>query len=254
MNKIDYRHHYILVVDTETANTFRNGKQLDTSSALVYDCGFAVIDTRGNVYETYSFVNTDVFEVDTLMNTAYYANKIPLYWYGIDNGSRIKADTYTIRKVMLEVMERYRINEVCAHNARFDVSVLNSTIRYTSKSKVRYWFPYGVEIWDSMKMARSVIHKMATYRKFCEKNDLLTATGRLPTSAENLYRFIIKDPTFEEAHTGLEDVTIESQIIIYCYRQKKKMDKVLYSARDNEITEFQKKLLTNLRTCGIIRV
>ena len=254
MNKIDYRHHYILVVDTETANTFSDGKKLDYSSGLVYDCGFAVVDTKGRVYETYSFVNSDIFGIDVLMQSAYYANKIPLYWHGLDDGSRIMADTYTIRQTMLAVMEKYRISEVCAHNARFDVAVLNSTIRYTTKSKIRYWFPYGVEIWDSMKMARSVIHKMATYRKFCEKHGLLTATGRLPTSAENLYRFIIKDPSFEEDHTGLEDVTIESKIIIYCYRQKKQMTKVLYPAKDNEITEFQKKFLTNLRTCGIIRV
>lgn len=254
MDKIDYRHHYILVVDTETANTFSDGKKLDYSSGLVYDCGFAVVDTKGRVYETYSFVNSDIFGIDVLMQSAYYANKIPLYWYGLDNGSRIMADTYTIRQTMLAVMEKYRINEVCAHNARFDVAVLNSTIRYTTKSKIRYWFPYGVEIWDSMKMARSVIHKMATYRKFCEKNDLLTATGRLSTTAENLYRFITKNVEFVEAHTGLEDVSIEMQIIFYCYRQHKKMDKVLYPVKNNEITEFQKNLLTNLRKYATIRM
>ena len=76
MNKIDYRHHYILVVDTETANTFSDGKKLDYSSGLVYDCGFAVVDTKGNVYETFSFVNSDIFGIDVLMQSAYYANKI----------------------------------------------------------------------------------------------------------------------------------------------------------------------------------
>ena len=79
-----------------------------------------------------------------------------------------------------------------------------------------------------MKMARDVIHKMPTYRRFCEENNLLTKNGRLPTTAENLYRFIIKDPNFKESHTGLEDVQIEREILFYCFRQHKKMRKGLW--------------------------
>jgi hypothetical protein len=79
-----------------------------------------------------------------------------------------------------------------------------------------------------MKMARDVILKMPTYRTFCENHGLLTKNGRLSASAENLYRFIIKDPNFIESHTGLEDVQIERQILWYCLRQKKKMRKKLW--------------------------
>lgn len=55
----DKRRHYILVVDTETANTLtetdENGKAaMDMSCVLVYDCGWAVVDTKGNIYETAS--------------------------------------------------------------------------------------------------------------------------------------------------------------------------------------------------------
>lgn len=230
MNKIDRRRHYILIVDTETANTMRDDSGwLDTSSTLVYDCGWAVMDTRGNIYRTRSFVNRDIFVYEReLMASAYYANKIPIYLEGIKDGSRIMADTYEIWKCMMEDMEEYGITEVCAHNARFDYNSLNTLKRWTTKSKFRYWFPYGTEIWDSMKMARSVIHNMPTYRKFCEEHGLLTANGRLSTTAENLYRFIIKDPYFEESHTGLEDVMIEAQIVAYCYRQHKAMKKKLF--------------------------
>ena len=79
-----------------------------------------------------------------------------------------------------------------------------------------------------MKMARSVMHKMPTYRKFCEANGYITKSGQLSATAENLYRFIIKDTTFEESHTGLEDVEIEIQIMLYCFRQHKPMRKKLY--------------------------
>ena len=78
-------------------------------------------------------------------------------------------------------------------------------------------------------MARDVILKMPTYRRFWERHGLLTANGRLSASAENLYRFILKDPTFVESHTALEDVMIEKEILAYCYKQHKAMRKKLYA-------------------------
>ena len=230
MNKIDYRRHYVLVLDTETANTARteDGK-LATSSVLMYDCGWSNVDTKGNVYKEQSFVNRDIFVYEReLMDSAYYGWKIPQYVEDLRNGKRKMASTYEIRKAMLADMELYHITEVVAHNARFDRDALDTIQRWTTKSKYRYWFPYGTEIWDTMKMARDVIHKMPTYRRFCEEHGFLTANGRLSATAENLYRFIIKDPTFVESHTGLEDVQIEREIMFYCFRQHKKMRKGLY--------------------------
>ena len=230
MNKIDYRRHYVLVLDTETANTARTADgKLDTSSVLMYDCGWSIVDTKGNVYKEQSFVNRDIFVYEReLMQSAYYGWKIPRYVEDLRNGKRKMASTYEIRKAMLADMELYHITEVVAHNARFDRDALDTIQRWTTKSKYRYWFPYGTEIWDTMKMARDVIHKMPTYRRFCEENGFLTANGRLSATAENLYRFIIKDPTFVESHTGLEDVQIEREIMFYCFRQHKKMRKGLY--------------------------
>lgn len=230
MNKIDRRRHYILVLDTETANTLMNPDgSMDMNSVLVYDCGWQVIDTHGTVYERASYINSDIFYKEReLMLSAYYAQKIPMYEQQIKEGSRTVANTYQIRKAMCDTITKWGIKEVAAHNARFDYNALNIIQRYTTKSKYRYWFPYGIEIWDTMKMAKSVILQMPTYRKFCEANGFMTKTGKLSCTAENLYRFIIKDPTFVEAHTGLEDVEIESQILAYCYRQHKKMSKKLF--------------------------
>ena len=233
MQKIDRRRHYILVLDTETANTLllEDGR-MDMSSVLMYDAGWQVMDTRGNVYCKRSYVNSDIFIHEAeLMQSAYYAKKIPRYKQEIAEGKRILANTYTIHKVMMQDFQEYEIKEVCAHNARFDLTSLNNIERWTTKSKWRYWFPYGTIWWDSMKMAQSVIGKMPTYRKFCEEHGYLTKTGRLSMTAENLYRFITKNPDFQESHTGLEDVEIEAQIVIYCYRQKKAMKKLLFEDR-----------------------
>lgn len=221
MEKIDHRRNYILVIDTETANSLED--------PLVYDCGFAVVDKWGTVYEAHSFVNRDVFVYEReLMKTAYYAKKIPQYMEDLRNGKRTMANFYEIKKAVDTVIKKYEIKAVCAHNARFDVNSLNDTQRYLTKSKYRYFFPRGVEIWDSMLMAQTVICKMPTYRKFCEENGYTYGNGQLRKTAEILYRFISGNADFVENHTGLEDVLIEKEIVKYCYRQHKSMRKVLY--------------------------
>lgn len=229
--RIDKRHNYVLVLDTETANTLidENGKTIMTD-VLFYDCGFGVYDTAGNKYEEFSFVNRDIFVYERdLMRSAYYANKIPQYVEEIRSGKRVMSDTWSIRRAMLEVMKKYDIHTVVAHNAQFDYRALNNTLRYVSKFHCS-WFPYGtVEWWDTLKMCRSVLFKMPTYIEFCEENNLLTATGKPRATAEVVYAYITHNPDFKEEHTGLEDVNIEAEIMHYCYRQHKPMNKVLYS-------------------------
>lgn len=258
IDKIDRRRHYVLVVDTETANTItKDDGKLDMSNVLVYDCGWQVVDTHGNVYTEASYVNRDIFVYERdLMQSAYYAHKIPQYTEDIRAGRRIMADTYEIRQAMLADMEKFGITEVAAHNAHFDLNALNKTQRYVTKSKFRYWFPYGTKIWDTMRMANSVICKMPSYTKFCEKHDLLNNQGKPSKSAENLWRFITQNPDFKESHTGLEDVTIEAQIMAYCFRQHKHIDKELFNKQEDREppTPFQKALSASMREIPMLRV
>lgn len=249
--KIDRRRHYILVVDIETANTLRgaNPNSPDMKNVLVYDCGFAVVDKSGNIYERFSYVNEDIFfQCEDLMKTAYYAKKIPLYLQGIAEGVHEVADTLTIRRRMLEVMDKYRINTVAAFNCRFDLNGLNQTCRYVSRSALRFWFPPDTKFWCIMRMAK-VITAMPTYTRFCYANGFLTNSGRPRKTAETLWRFLASDPEFVESHTGLEDVDIEVQIMAYCFRRHKKMVKEAFNNPRNYIepTPFQHQIMKNLR-------
>ena len=230
MEKIDRHHVYGIVLDTETANTIQNENGLDMSNVLFYDLGFQLVDSHGRTYgKKFSFVNSDIFTHEAeLMQSAYYAKKIPQYRADLASGKRILANTYEIRKALVDIINKYDCKFVCAHNARFDYNSLNNTQRWTTKSRFRYFLPYGLEWWDTLKMARSVMGKMPTYQRFCTENGYTTKTGKPRFTAEICYRFITKDNTFVESHTGLEDVEIETEILRYCHRQHKPMKKKLW--------------------------
>lgn len=228
-NRIDRRIKYMAVVDTETCPIDKDLLQVLPSNMWTYDFGFAIVDKRGNVYETFSFINADIFLGEReLMQSAYYANKIPQYWEDIKAGRRILTSFYNIRKTFFEVLEKYEVEEVYAHNMRFDYGTLNVTQRWLTKSQYRYFFPKKYVICDTLKMARDVILRMPTYKEFCLENGYVTKNGQLRATAEILFRFIKKDNDFVESHTALEDVLIEKEILAYCYKQHKKMRRVLW--------------------------
>lgn len=232
MNKIDRRKVYGIMLDTETANTLVDADgNLDMFHVLPYDFGFAVIDTKGNIYEKHSYVNSDIFlDEFELMQSAYYSKKIPMYIKDLANGNRTLKTTYEIRTIFCNLIKKYDCKFVVAHNARFDYRACNNVQRWTTKSKYRYFFPKDIEIWDTLKMARDVIAKMPTYKEFCFANGFVTkhATPQPQLSAEVIYRYITNDITFTESHTGLEDVEIEIEIFKYLMRQHKPMRKKLF--------------------------
>jgi hypothetical protein len=227
--KIDRRISYKMVMDTETCPIDKDLEGVDPHNMWTYDIGWAIVDKRGKVYRTRSFLNADIFiDERELMKSAYYSHKIPQYWEDVKNGKRQIKSWYNIRKIFLADLEEFGITECYAHNMRFDYHTTTTTQRWLTKSKYRYFFPKNVEICDTLKMARDVIGKMPTYIKFCEYHGFLTKNGKPQLKAETLYRFITNDPTYIESHTALEDVLIEKEILAYCYRQHKKMRRKLW--------------------------
>ena len=228
---IDRRRKYFIVLDTETCPLDRELEAVTPYNMFVYDIGWAVVDKHGNVYETKSYVNRDIFfDEKELMKSSYYADKLPQYFEDIRSGKRKVATWYAIRNDLVETMKKYRTNIVCAHNARFDDGATKNTQRWLTKSKFRYFFPKGTIIWDSMKMANDVIAKTPTYKEFCFENGFVTnhKTPRPQVKAETLYKYITQNLDFIESHTALEDVMIEKEIVAYCFRKHSKMRKALY--------------------------
>ena len=198
-----------IVLDTETTNSL--------DDPLTYDIGFAVIDEKGKVYESYSFVIAEIFLDKELMKSAYFADKIPQYWQDIKDGKRKLAKLLTVKKILAKVMKENNTNIVIAHNARFDYRSLATTQRFLTSSKYRYFLPYGTEIYCTLKMARQALKNNIEYDNFCWNNHYLTKRGCKRYTAEIIYRFLTAKNDFVESHTGLEDVLIEKEIFSFCF-------------------------------------
>ena len=200
-----------LVLDTETTNTI--------DDPFAYDVGFAVVKATGEVLESHSYVVADIFLDKDLMSSAYFADKIPQYWEEIKNGKRLLRRFKTIKSILRDVVAQYGIRYVVAHNASFDYRSLNYTQRLLTSSKYRYFLPWGVQMWDTLKMARECLGKNEEYRQFCIDNGYTYGKEEKPQlrfTAEIIHRFLTGNLDFVEEHTGLEDVLIEKDILAYC--------------------------------------
>ena len=212
-----------IVGDIETANF--------AEDALAYDVGLAIIDRKGNVYDRKSFIVSEIFinEPD-LMKSAYYAHKIPEYLAEIERGGREVATFYKVVALLKEWNTKYKPKAFLAYNAFFDMSGLNRTQRYITKSKYRYALPYGLQVQCIWHMACQTICSQKKYYDFCIKNGFVSKAGNISTSAETVYRFLTNNPVFQEEHKGLEDVEIEAKIFAECIKKHKKMNRKINRA------------------------
>lgn len=201
----------ILVLDTETANSI--------DDPIAYDIGFAVIDLTGRIFETYSFVVAETFLDKELMQTAYFADKIPQYWEDIKNGKKLLRKYKTIKFILSDVCRKYNIKKICAYNCRFDVRSGNLTQRFLTNSKYRYFYNYGIEFMDILKLARQVLKDDDNYGEFCYNNNYLTKRGARRYTAEIVYKYLF-DNNFIEEHTGLADCLIEAKIMCELVKRK----------------------------------
>lgn len=194
-----------LVIDTETTNSI--------DDPFAYDVGFVVVKATGEVLEEHSYVVADIFLDKDLMASAYFADKIPQYWEDIKSGKRQLRRLKTIKNILRDVMTQHNANMVCAYNCAFDVRSGNYTQRYLTSSKYRYFYPYGTQFMDILKLAREVLKTDENYKTFCKDNGYVTEKGQNRYTAEVVYRYLF-DGEFVEEHTGLADCLIEAQIMV----------------------------------------
>jgi hypothetical protein len=215
------RDDVIMMLDTETTN--------DIDCPFVYDVGYQLFTLNDGVLLERSFVNADVFLDKDLMSSAYFLEKVPQYWDDIQSGKRTLRKWFNIKRQIAQDCALFNVKYVCAHNASFDNRALNTTQRYQTTSKYRYFLPFGLEWLDTLKMSRQILKNNDSYSEFCYNNDYLTKNGQRRYTAEIIYRWLTDSVDFEESHTGLEDVKIERKIFEFCLTENPEIDGRLWA-------------------------
>ena len=215
----DKRKKYLMVLDVETTNC-NIAERNAPNDSLVYDIGFVICDKKGNIYAKRSFAIKEIFDWTDLMNSAYYKNKLPIYYERLATGKMEKVSIWEARKRIQSAMEYFGIDEVYAYNANFDYTTLNNTVRYLSGSNCRWFFKYGTKICDIWNIACQVLGTQKTFQWENERNE----KGNLITNAERMFGYC-EQLDFEEEHTGLADAIVESQILARCLRTHKSINK-----------------------------
>ena len=224
-----------IVIDTETAGS--------VNYPLPYDCGYKVMNRKGDVLAIRSYVVAEIYcDEPDMMKSAYYAEKLPQYAEDLRTGKRTLAKLATIRRQVLADMENFKTTVVYAYNMNFDRRALNNVQKFVTK-KYSIFFPENTEFRCIWNMACQVLLARPSYIKFALENGFVSAKGNILTNAECCYRYITKNVDFMEEHRGLEDVNIEAEILLKCFAQHKKMDTRPYSACWMMVQQKQKEIM-----------
>lgn len=220
MVKIDKRKKYFVVLDVETAGGLQD--------RLTYDVGFAIVDKKGNIYEERSFLIKEIFNDKSLMNSAYYSEKVPSYLNELAEGKHELVSFWEMREILLGLMVQYNVKTFCAYNLKFDMSALKNTTNYLMTGSVRGSYKFltpnfkDINLMCIWSLACEVLFSQKSFASFAYKNGFYTQAGNFKTSAEVAYAYMTNNPEYEEEHKGLEDVYIETSILARCLRQNKK--------------------------------
>lgn len=191
-----------VVFDTET---------ISINKPFCYDIGYVIANERGEMLKKVNYLVAEIWNNAPLFETAYYAEKRPKYEELLKEKTIKKNRFEKIIEYMQNDFDGYEIQYALAYNSKFDEKVFNFNCE---------WFhcinPFdNITIKDIRGYAHNFICK-GDYISFCEKNNLFTEAGNYSTTAEAVYRYIMNDTDFIEAHTALNDAEIELAILMYC--------------------------------------
>ena len=215
IKKIDLqKERYLLFVDTETI-----GSLFVKDSVLPFEIGTKVYDTETKkVVREKSYLVRKFFNNKYIMLSTFSATKYPSYFEKLENDKRYKTCSVNdIMQDLTKVISRYSIKVMVAHNGNFDKTAI---ARLCEDFGIDNPFE-NLDLLDTMELSK-VITFSKDYTNYCiaNKNILnsvkdscfITNSGRVRTTAQAIYSYIIDNPNFEESHTGLEDIDIEIEI------------------------------------------
>ena len=245
------------VVDTETATLpFANEvaqddperkKRIAIAKPLVYDIGWTICDRAGNIHDKKQFLIAETFAVPAVFNTAYYAEKRPIYLEMLKRGETTVKPWREVMDIFISDLQR--VDAVGAFNSMFDykkaipftelyINKLYSPDYYKWEERQRnacviiaegnnkkernpdfqedifHFRGRDYVLFDLWGLATTHLLNNVAYKNECLKHGLFTASGTFfKSSAESTYKYLMNKYDFIESHTALDDAIIESYIL-----------------------------------------
>jgi hypothetical protein len=261
MPKYDRRRKYYMVLDCETATlpcavnyNEEERKTIAIAKPLIYDLGWKIVDRYGNVYNRMNFLISEIFSVPSIFDTAYYADKRPIYLDKLRKGEISLVDWQTAMTAFIADLEI--CESIGAYNSMFDFKkaipftelYINQLYSATFHEWLKWqentceWLASGGKptgktafeedifrfrgkvypLFDLWGLSCEHILNCDEYKQMCIDNNWQTASGKyFKTSAETAYRFLSGNLTFDESHTAIDDCDIESELFAEIVKRTK---------------------------------
>lgn len=201
----------IMVLDTETASL----------QGAVYDVGYAIADTKGDIILTRTFLVQEVFTNSKKMMGAFFASKMFTHYAAMLQDGLIRIEKWQhIVDNMRWDFDQHNVNILAAYNLAFDRRVLAAT--HKELGYVRPILPRVKQL-DLYRFACEAKLNTRLYKDCATANNWITEAGNYRTNAECAYRYITGNWNFTESHTALSDAIIETEIMASCFRAHKKI-------------------------------
>jgi hypothetical protein len=185
---------------------------------IAFDIAWKIIDRRGNIYGSGSFVIRKAFYLDV----PFFKEKLGHYFDDAYSQFIKPAEILDVRSLYNSQIRELQSREhrvICAaYNSAFDFKYLPETLITLTDGVYSRWLEQKTElldIWDFWGMSVPKI-----YAKCAPASD----SGKyVATSAEAAYKFEFCKAEFEERHIAWSDVLIESDLLQKTLLRKKKM-------------------------------
>ena len=192
----------VVIFDTETTSL---------NKPFSYNIGYVIADDYGNTLLHKDFVIEQIWHNLPLFNTAYYADKRPIYVNAMRQRVTIMKKFGYVCQEMIRDFKMYNIELAFAYNSNFDEKVFEFNCD---------WFKC-INPFDNIAIhdIRGFVHNFLVdndYFAFCDKYELYTECGHYSTTAEVVYRYLCNNNEFIEDHTALSDALIETEILFAC--------------------------------------
>lgn len=202
-----------LVLDTETTGGL--------GSPLTYDVGGVVVDASGYIWERFHWAALEIIGNPQKMATAFYAEKMPLYWEEVAKGNIQPLHFSDILRRLTGLVDFHDIQAIAAYNAAFDLRSMAGTCEHLYGTGNRNWMNRNIPTWDIWAGACTSVLDTAKFCRWAHLNGQVSDKGNPRTSAEVCFRYITGKTDFCEEHTGGRDAEIEAAILVALLRCRK---------------------------------